>query len=113
LSLKITTTEPITKPNIIKPIKSFINNQYFIAGAHASSKALKDSYFLSEREIYKFEKSTFHKIKPIGGIIIFVTNDFTIVAKAAPNINHTAISIALPFKRNFLKSLSIILKITK
>jgi|GEM_PF-1990525 hypothetical protein len=38
-------------------------------------------------------------------------NDLTRVAKAAPNINHTAISTALPFIKNFLKSANISYKL--
>jgi hypothetical protein len=97
----------IMKPRIMNEIKSVITNQYLIAGAHASSSAFNDSYLLPSRAINNSLKSTFHIKSQIGGIITFAINDLTNVAKAAPNINQTAISIAFPFIKNFLKSCNI------
>jgi hypothetical protein len=58
-------------------------------------------------------KFTPHIKSPIGGITTLAINDFTKVAKAAPNINQTAISVAFPFTKNFLKSCNIIIILLK
>jgi hypothetical protein len=101
------TIRKITKPRIINAIKSVITNQYLIAGAQASSRTFNEAYSFPSRAINNSLKSTFHIASPIGGITTFAINDLTNVAKAAPKINHTAISIAFPLTKNFLKSCNI------
>lgn len=56
----------------------------------------------------KLEKSTFPKRKPMGGMIISSTKDFTIKAKADPMTTPMAISIAFPFMANSLNSFIIV-----
>jgi hypothetical protein len=97
---------------MINEIKSVSTTQYLIAGAQASSSSFKLSYLFQSSDIYRFEKSTHQVTSQIGGIIMFVTKDLINVANAAPNINHTAISIAFHLIRKFLNSF-IIIKILK
>jgi len=107
----VLTNRNMINPRIINAIRSVITTQYLIAGAHASSNALSDAYSFPSRAINNSVKSTLPISKPIGGITTLAINDLTNVAKAAPKINHTAISTAFHFIKNFLKSCNIICRL--
>lgn len=57
--------------------------------------------------IFRFEKSTPPVSQPIGGMMISVTREVTILPKAVPIMIPTAISTTFPLMAKSLNSLSI------
>ena len=84
-----------------------MNTPMLIVAAPASLAAARLVYSTSVRLMKMSEKSMPPVINPIGGMMISLTSDVTMLPKAAPMITPTARSNALPFTANSLNSLMI------
>src|SRR6185437_12466775 len=93
-----------TKATITKSITALMNRPILMVGAPAALACAMVSKCFADRVMKMEEKSTWPSSSPIGGMMMSLTSELTILPKAAPMITPMARSTTLPRMMNARKS---------